>query len=470
MEIKTIKGGLERRILTGMIVDDAVCGAIATKWPARDGAEHGPFQSRWANLVAKWCKGFYEQYERAPRASIQGMFESWASNSRDTETVRLVERFLGGLSADYAQLKQDINSHYLIDRASEYFNRVKLTRLAETIQGDIDAGEVSKAAKRVADFSPVEMGTGAGVAVFQDKAAIKRAFAQTSESIIALPGAMGEFFGRSLRRGAFVSFVAPEKKGKTWVLTDLAYRAATQRLRTAFIAVGDEGEADMMLRFAVRATRHPQFPCEVRWPIEINKDAQEVADRVRRRKMVFEQGLTARAVWEAFQLVQRRHIHSDEEFLRLACFPSDSLSLRGLRDLLKQWARDGFVLDVLVLDYPDNMLLEGAGNDFRQQTNMLWKGLRGISQEWLLLLLTVTQANAAADEAELIGRSMVSEDKRKKAHVTAMLGITQSDAEEDYELRRFNWIVRRGERSTRRRVLHAAGCLDLGAPFARTCI
>jgi hypothetical protein len=68
-----------------------------------------------------------------------------------------------------------------------------------------------------------------------------------------------------------------------------------------------------------------------------------------------------------------------------------------------------------------------------------------------------------------MNRSNFSEDKRKNAHVTGMVGLNQTPDENEMEVMRLNWIVRRGARFTNSECCYLAGCLAIGNPAIRSC-
>jgi len=175
MKTERRNGGDERRILTGMIVDPIVLGHVASVW-----TKEGRFKSKWSNLIGGWCNQYYTQYEKAPGKNIEGMFESWASRNKDKETIAAVERFLSSLSGEYARLRKEQNSQFIVDLASDHFNRVNLLQLSETLQGDIDQGRLKEALSRVNGFNHVELGSGMGVDVLRDQVAMQQAFEMAS--------------------------------------------------------------------------------------------------------------------------------------------------------------------------------------------------------------------------------------------------------------------------------------------------
>jgi hypothetical protein len=73
-----------------------------------------------------------------------------------------------------------------------------------------------------------------------------------------------------------------------------------------------------------------------------------------------------------------------------------------------------------------------------------------------------TQADAASYEQHTQKMKNFSEDKRKLAHVTGLIGLNQTDTEKGGGIMRLNWIVLREAPFEARRCLYVAQCLPLG--------
>ena len=103
-------------------------------------------------------------------------------------------------------------------------------------------------------------------------------------------------------------------------------------------------------------------------------------------------------------------------------------------------------VDVVVIDYAD-LLATDSRDDFRHRENLKWSNLRGLAQIFNCLVVTATQSDANSYSARTITKKHFSEDKRKLAHVTGMIGLNQTESEERDEEMRLNWVVlRRGKR------------------------
>lgn len=453
-------GSMVRRVLTGMIVDDAVIRRIAAQWDGK------LFKARWANLIGEWCVTFCRRYDKAPRKSIEGLFDEW-SRKADKDTVKLIDKFLSGLSGEYNQRRRESNSDFVIDEATKLFNRVKLDRLAESIQEALADGDTEKALKKVAGHNQVEISAATGIDVLHDMNAVKRAFEEKKEPLIKYTGALGRFFGDVFERDAFVSFMGPEKRGKTWWLLDLAWRAMQQRRKVAFFEVGDLSEHQIMRRFMIRAAKRPLKAGVVRIPesIEMDEDSGETSVLFKERK--YKQGLGWQAAWEGCQKALKR-TRSKDTYLKLAVHPNSTLSVDGMRAVLDGWDRNNWLPDVIVIDYADILAPPVGMVESLDQINATWKQLRSLSQQLHGLVATATQTNAASYQANTVGRQHFSGNKLKLAHVTAMIGLNQSDSEKEQGVMRLNFVAQREAEYSEGRCVHVAGCLGIANPALKS--
>lgn len=464
MKIEKRSGSDEKRILTGMIVDRAVLGRIAHSW-----TKEGLFKSKWANTVGGWCIAYFNKYDDAPKKSIEGIFDVWAKN-KDKETAALVERFLSTLSEQYEDLSKEINSDYIIDLAGEYFHKVAIRNLADNLNAYIDTGEVSKAQKTIDKFGKIEVGVGSGIDVLRDKSAIRKAFEANREPLITYPGDLGKFFEDALCRDSLISFMAPEKRGKTFWLLDISWRGMLQHRKVAFFAIGDLSQDQMMRRFQIRAARRPEKPKTIKYPLSISIDKEDPFAVVDFEERVFKDRLSWKEGYKACASVLKK-TRTDDTLLQLSCHPSSTLSVAGLEGILRSWERGGkpWIPDVIVIDYAD-LLAPPAGIalETREAVNATWKAMRALSQKRHCLVVTATQADAASYNATTIGASNFSEDKRKLAHVNGLIGINQTHEEKESGIQRLNWVVLRESEFNTQRCIHVAGCLGIANPAIRS--
>lgn len=462
MKVTTYSGSDERTVVIGMIVDVTVLGHIAAKWTG-----DGLFASRWSNLIGGWCVDYYTTYNAAPGKTIQGLFQTWADDTKEDDTVRLVERFLESLSGQYNAQKKQSNSEYVIDVAGRLFNRVAVDALATSLQADIAANKVTRALKRLEQFAHVDVGKSSGVNVLTDAEAIKRAFERKADPLVVYEGALGTFFRDALERDALIAFMGPEKRGKTFWLIDIAWRAMLQGRRVALIEVGDMSEGQIMLRLMTRALERPlrrTAPDKpVLYPAFLDHPPESKTCNVEHDERTFADDVS----WErAFKRCQKiiKAVGTGDN-LRLACYPNSTLTAQGVDSLIQTWERQGWgPPDVVVIDYADVLAPPSGSADTRDQINQTWKALRALSQRYHCLVVTATQSDADSYSTETMDMGNFSEDKRKNAHVTGMVGINQTVEEKKRGLQRLNWLVLRESEFTSTDVVHVAGCLAIANP------
>lgn len=469
MKVEEVDGNKARLVLSGMIVHDSVLGKIASKWDKKDGL----FASSWENRIANWAVSYYDKYGKAPGKAIVGIFRAWADdNKKDKQTVKAAEAFLEGLSEEWGRLKKAATPEYLADLAGDHFNRVRAERLKEQIEGDLEAGKVEDAFKRIARFEKVEIGQGSLIDVLGDRTMIDEMLAAAQEpALVEYPGDAGRFFGRTFRRSAFVAFMGKAKSGKSFWLIDVAWRAMQQRHKVLVVQIGDMVKEDMAERWTARAAKRPVesqegWPTTIQIPTGFEED-DEGAWKVSFDERRFKRAPTGDELWEANQRV-RKLLKSKIPLLKMAVYSNGSIGMDGVRALVQQCERSGWVPDVLCLDYADLLAPAAGYSESRDAVNANWKGLRKLSQDYHMLVVTGTQANAASFTAESLDMSNFSEDRRKFDHVTAMLGINQTDGDKDVGVTRLNYLVLRKGKFTVKRQVYAAGCLAIANPCIKS--
>jgi len=471
VRIERQDGSDEKTVLIGMIVDDRVCGRITGKW------KQGLFRSKWSNLVGGWCVKHFERYGHAPGKKIQHCFEQWAEKGgKDDATVDLVERFLSGLSDEWSELKRDSNSEYVLDVAGKHFALVQVEKFKEELEDHVRDKEPEKAVEAINGYNQVKLGLGEGIDVLQDKEAWKAAFGERVEPIIEFTGPLGDFFGDCLARECFVSFEGPEGRGKSMILQEIAIRGVMQRRKVAYFQLGDMSRNQQMRRMGVRIAQHPIKPCTVDWPASIKVTDEEAKDgeKPRRKGIVsvkkkeFKEGMDWQRAWKACQEMCRSRIKSFDSYWKLFNYAPDVLHCRDIEGVLVDLQREGWVADIVCIDYSDLLSMTYAGKEGRDCINETWKHMRKISILHHCLVVTATQTNSASNDAYTIKRKHFADDKRKRGHITAGFALNQTEEEKDDGIMRFNSIKKRDEAYSESLCIFIAQCLPLANPMVRS--
>lgn len=459
MKITEYSGGVERRVLIGMITDSNFLARIFGQWDTHAGSK-GLFYSDSANHIGRWCIDYYSKYGKAPKENIESRFEAWEQKHPNQDETKGIAKILSSLDGEYDRKRKKDNTEYLVDMAGRHFTEVLLSKLSVGIAGAIDAGNLDEALESITKFQRPELGAGSFINPLRDEEAMKAAFESENEILVEYDGALGIFFGDALSRDCLFSFMGPEKRGKTWWLIDLAWRAMLQHRRVAFFEVGDMTQNQMLRRLGIRAAKHPRKGGLVKIPKYIRIEGKDVS--VKMKKRVFDSPLTWKLAYERSNVLA--DALGEEDLFRLSTHSNSSISVNGIHGILKTWDRQGWTPDVIVIDYADILAPINPRHERRVQVDETWKGLRRLGQDWRALTATATQSDAQSYHVQILDKSNFSESKTKLAHATGIAGINCTIKEKDMQLNRLNWVVLREGEFAETDCVYVAGCLSLAAP------
>ncbi len=512
---------LERRIITGMIVSKDYLDRVQRFWDST------LLESPELRTIADWCMEYYRKYNRAPDANIESIYMTALKEANISKSQgEYIEELLNSLSDEYGRDTR-FNSAYLYDQTVKYLKARELQRHNEEVQGLVDMGRVEEAERLAQSYVPtIAVDSEVGLDLSSEEALerVERAFTETGQGVLTYPGALGAMWNEHLIRGGFVSFLAPEKRGKTFWLLELSLRAVRQRANVAFFEAGDMTESQILKRICIYVAKRSDREryCQERFPpvgdciynqlnlctrSDRNCDHgifEGIDEEAMRRN--FAQFINLDTLSEKFKeypeyepcdsigcekrwgsvwirkvkrttpLTAKQAKTSLKAFFqryrrrfKLATYPAGILTVSEIKRILNDWEKyDGFVPDIIVVDYADLLSADdGKVSEFRHRQDHIWKSLRALSQERHVLVLTATQADADSYKKGTLSLSNFSEDKRKYAHVTAQYGLNQDPygREKRLGIMRINEIVvREGEFSADHEVCVLYD-LSIGRPF-----
>jgi hypothetical protein len=437
-------------------MSDEFLAQIAPKWPIPVGL----FSSNIANLIAMWCVDSFRKHSRAPKSGIQVYFEKWSAREKNEDGIALVSRALSNLSEEHGE--SDFTLSVLLDMAGAHFDHVALQRMTDKIQGSLDSGDVEEARKAYREHSSINLGARCPRDLLQDKELSRAAFAEIEKPLFSLRGELGKLIDDVFVRDAFVAIVAPEKRGKTYFLMEIAWRAMLKRNKTIFFQLGDLSESQMVRRFHVRAMKRPYGVKQYRYPIEIVQGENSIECEFEERCTT--DVATSQMVEKAHNQIMEKDIKAKEPYLKLLTSPSNTTGVADIRSHAINLTSQGWCPDVIVIDYADIMHMPDSKKDERHRINDLWSGMRALSTELHCLVVVASQASRGAYNADVITMEHNSEDKRKAAHVTAMIGLNQTPSEKSNQLLRVNVFAKREGDFDVRKCIYVAQCLDIANP------
>ncbi len=476
---------IERRIITGLIVSTDYIQQVYSFWNPK------LLATPTSRLITSWCIEYFDQYRKAPGRDIEGIYTQKCKEGLQQDKAEWIEDILEGLSEEYERDK--FNVEYLADETRKYFQERHLKTFSDGIRNELDAGNIIEAEEIAIAYTSVSKETQSAIDPFVSATRFKEAFKEREKPLIEFPtvklgwNALGEFWNQELVRGGFVALMGPEKRGKTFMLMELALQAVKSGCNVVFFQAGDMTEAQQLRRLGIYLAmksdqarycrpmyvpvadckhnqlnncNRPERQCDFGIGGEISdyddlvsayvehKDYKPCRDCSAYEGSVWfeEKSGTNPVTWkEAYKKAiafKRRH----STHFKLSTYPNETLTISEIKALLNIWERqENFVPDVIVVDYADILAPDPDFSrlDFRNQNNKIWQRLRSLSQERHCLVITATQASASAykKKGKVLRMSDFSEDKRKYAHVTAMYGLNQTIEQKKIGIMRINEIV-----------------------------
>jgi hypothetical protein len=437
----------ERNILINMIMDtDFLQQIIVLIKPAL-------FQSGYAKTVARWIMEYFEKYKEAPGKNISDIYRQKSISLQDEDEHEMLSEFLLRLDKEAVAYALK-NVAFSVAEAVKYLKLRSLELLQEDIASALLEANPALGEQAVANYSRIEPLKGEGISIFQDAISVMKAFMREEEVLFSFPGALGRVVGE-FTRGSFVAWLGFMKRGKTWWLWYCAEQAAFAGCKVLFVTLemqwweiirrGWEGLVGNPK--VEKEVTIPYFnPVGTKWEIEykqVKKSAVDVSTIAKQQKKLQ-------------NLVRAGDIRTE-------AFPTYSVAVEDIiahLDNLQYY--DGFIPDVLVLDYADILRPTGGGKEYRHQLNDIWMKLRGLAQARNISVITASQAVRKGFKND-VDVDDTAEDVRKLGHVTKMLVINRNREEKKKGIFRISNGLERNEGQEYQQGV-VLECLDIGRP------
>jgi hypothetical protein len=505
---------IERKIIIGMIISTDYLNQIQEEW------DSNYIISRTASLIAEWVWEYYEKYNKAPMRDIENIYIRKLRKTKIKKDLaeEIEQEILPGLSEEYENEGFDLK--ILLDDTREYFDERQVELHLEMLEALLEKNNVDKAVELAQKFSVKRKLDDETLDLSKPESLkeVKKAFDVFSQNVVKFPGALGDFWNDQLCRGRFVSFMGPEKRGKTFWLIEFMMRAYSQGKKVAYFEAGDMTKGELLMRICVylgmksNLKKHtgdlylPVQDCihnqkdtcdrKVRecgfgiFGEEIEKREDITLDLLKENYELYPDYKPCyncvewqKSPWgtpwlkkinikhpltegQAEKLIEKFFIKTGQA-IKISPHPSGSLNISTAKQKLDYWKRtEGFDPELIIFDYIDIMEHEVKG-ELRHQMNDTWMKMRGLSQERDALVIAPTQTDADSYEQDLLSQKNFSEDKRKYGHVSAMYGLNQDKKgrEKKIGIMRLNKLVLRGDDFHYTDQVHVLQKLAIGRPF-----
>jgi len=434
------------------------------------------FRNSYLQTISEWCVDYYEAYEKAPFRDIKSIYESAVSTLTD-EDSNSIAALLSKLDAQYEE--GSVNEEYLLDRTLPYFKEREMEMMTEDVQAMLAGGMIKEAEERVGRFRKVQKLTSGWFRPLDDSL-IYEYFEEQDDDSFRMPGQLGAFLG-NIDRGWLVGIAGGFKKGKTHLAREFAVMAMLSGLRVADFSL-EMSKKQTQERTYRRLTAagdtegpylYPIFDCllnqigrcqrpERTNTVQLRDNGEELPEfdpnsPYHPCTYCRENGLEFYVpnVW--YEELQRPSLDYHGAMKQLGplsrmyghllwtkCYPRFSANLTDIhRDLEILERTEGFIPDVIVIDYADILAPEDNREVGIDKEDKTWMALARLASERKARVITPTQVTRDALEAYLLQESHMSKWIGKLGHVDMMLTVNQSPEEKRRGLTRIGMIAHR---------------------------
>lgn len=463
----------ERYLIIALIISEHVCRSL------RKAYRREFFQSKMTKEISDWIFEFFDNYDSSPQQEIETIFNMKTKAGKvQPDLEEQIDKFLASISKEYEDW-ENFNEQFYVDLGLKYFKKRSYLVLTEQLKEAAESDDVDEADKIYSGFTNIQQNLSQKRYLLEESGilSLKTSLENKPPHLFSLPGALGKMIG-PVERSSLIGILGREKVGKTFVLMAFAIAGLKQGLNVAMLETGDLTQDQIDLRFNSRFTGMvsregdegmkliPKLDCmrnqlgtcshnpseqviekddkgQIKYTLDV-QDKDVIAGHERCiecwKDRNTRHNFRGSVWWEEKELKMwdwrdarektrqfKRYFHGN---LVTEAFPMETMRASDIRDwCIDMQKQEGFIPDILLVDYPD-ILLPERSEEYRHQENRKWKILRQISQEFHNCVIVPTQADANSYKKDTMQLSNYSEDKRKYGHVTHFLAINKNPLEE----------------------------------------
>ncbi len=395
----------EKDLLIGLITSDEFIKQIEPVLQVQY------LQASSSRNIATWCLEYYTEYGCAPKAFIQDIYNQHKKQLRE-EDAEIIARVLSHVSKKH-ESKDSYNVPYKIDKAILYIRERRVVMLQENLEQSLSNGRIDKAENLIMSYNTISRVEHIDTNLWTNKQVVHNIFNQDHSNVFRMPGVLGQLIGW-FSRGNLYAFAGVAKRGKTRWLAQTANFAAMMGHNTLLIELemSREEVSGILLNHMLRK---PAIDKTMR--IGYFGENNEILHKDVELKARTEQDFNK---WQDIGQTMCAPLRIIEGSL-------NNTTLDEINDkIMALEYYDGFVPDVILIDYAD--AIKGEGHDQRDKINNIWLGLKTMADKHHVPVITATHLNAEALRKD--GDAFnVSEDRRKLNHVSGMYILNQTEQE-----------------------------------------
>lgn len=417
---------LQENFITLLCYDDLNCALIRNLIEPEFWG--GPFK-----VIAPRIYEYIDRYKKAPKDHIADLMADKLENKKNPREATLYEDILMSIHGQ----SENVNAPYVMGQLENFIKRQSLRTiavdLAKALQRDTD--DSLEEAEKLISASRHQVAS-----VFDPGLRLSnrdRVLDFLDQGNHCFPTGIPELDKRGFgpTRKELWLYIAAAKRGKTWMLIQLAKMAILHRLRVVHITLemSEDRSAQRYMQALFAMSKRNEKQIVTKFERDqlgrlVGLDETEVRPRLYMNDPNIRKRLEKKIDRFGPRLLDNVIVKQ---------FPTGSLTVRQLEAYLDNLeSNERFVPDLLIVDYPDLMNVDK--NNYRLSIDEIYKDIRGILVRRNMAGAVVSQGNRLSEKAKNVGSDHVAEAWSKIAHADCIITYNQTVAEHKMNLARLH--------------------------------
>ncbi|MGH7968549.1 MAG: DnaB-like helicase C-terminal domain-containing protein [Limisphaerales bacterium] len=405
-----MKPSLQENLLVMLVWNDTAAQLI------RNAVEPNLFTTPVYRDIINRVYDYLDQYKKPPKDNFPDLIED-ELESKSGDLYRDILKAVG-------KTKDSLNETYILNQLSNF------VRTQQLKLGIIKAGELIQQGQTLMAEVALEKAMKSRLELFQPGATLAdgiKTLERGGPFREAIPLGIPELDRHRLgpARKELHAMIGAKKTGKTWWLLHLAKQAIKARLNVAYVSLEVSEE---LLTLRMLQSLFSLTLSQGRRVLNVTRFEKDALGRI----VEFNKDQLSQGALMDREIVKKLKSRLDfgplSKRLRIKEFPTGSLSIHGLEAYLDALERmDGFIPDVLAVDYPGIMKLDPK--NLRLELMGTTRDLRGIGVDRNMAVAVVGQTNREGAKRNTIAGTDAGEDFSITQTADVVLTYSQTSAE-----------------------------------------
>jgi replicative DNA helicase len=424
---------LQENLIVLLAYDDKHCATVRNLVPIEFWG--GPYRE-----ISRRVYDYVDRYKKPPKDHIADLLGDKLTTGKTTAENTLYEDILLGIKDQ----STTINADYVIQQLGAFVRRQSLRSiaidLAKALQSDTD-DSLDEAEKLIHGAKTHTANVFDKGTRLSDK---QKVLDFLDEQTPCFPTGIHELDKRGFgpTRKEIWLYIAAAKRGKTWMLIQLAKMAAMHRLRVCHITLemSESRTAQRYMQAFFALAKRPEELTFQKFKRDSLGRLSDFEDRKVKPKLSLDDPKIHDKLSRKIDRFSNRYLDN----IIVKQFPTGQLTVRQLEAYLDSLENnERFVPDLLVVDYPDLMRIDK--DNYRLGVDEIYKDLRGLCVSRNMAGAIVSQSNRSGEKAKNVGNDQVAEAWSKIAHADCVITYNQTKAEHDLGLARLRVTAGRND-------------------------